>query len=595
MNCARLVAFRNAGRSRMFAARILSVFLVGGFGIGVLAADQGAVHVFLLAGQSNMAGADSEVAVPPGFQQTAADRATLFTTAALPDGEKSPRYVPWGEMKGHEAKGKLVHGPEVGFACSLHAAGWKDVAIIKVYANFGRDVRDWPWGEGGELFSAWTKFVDARLAELAAEGRTPRVRGFVWHQGIDDALHGTLAAEYERNLTDLIRVLRKRYASDETPFVLARSVDSRIVQRQPDPDQQIPMAQVRRAQVKVGESVPYAAWINVDDLPNVNTHHFSADSQLIIGRRLAEAFLALQKNGPAAPAGESRGYRVLAQDKGRVAIVNARGDVEWEVDCKHNSHDIALLENGNLLLHTEPAKVVEMTPDKRVVWQHEGQPKAPYNGRVEIHAFQRLADGLTMVAESGNRRLVEVDRTGKIVKEIPLHVAHPHPHRDTRLARKLTNGNYLVCHEGDGAVREYDNRGKVVWSYALDLAGRPRSPDHGPEGHGTEVFSALRLPSGNTLIGCGNGNRVIEVTPGGKIVWSIEQNELPGITLAWVTTLQLLPSGNVIVGNTHAGEGNPQLFEVTRDKKVVWSFRDFQTFGNSLAAAMVLDVKGVSR
>jgi hypothetical protein len=288
-------------------------------------------------------------------------------------------------------------------------------------------------------------------------------------------------------------------------------------------------------------------------------------------------------------------HRVLGQDKGHVAILNAKGDVEWEVACPHNSHDMALLENGNLLLHTGPARVVEMTPTKQVVWQYEAKPKAGYDGKVEIHAFQRLPGNLTMVAESGNRRIVEVDQAGKIVKEIALQVDHPHPHRDTRLARKLANGNYLICHEGDGVVREYDTDGKVVWSYALDLAGRPRSPGHGPEGHGTEVFGALRLPSGNTLIACGNGNRVIEVTPAGKTVWSIEQKELPGITLAWVTTLQVLPSGNIIIGNTHAGESNPQLFEVTRDKKVIWTFRDFKTFGNNLAAAMVLDVKDVIR
>lgn len=294
---------------------------------------------------------------------------------------------------------------------------------------------------------------------------------------------------------------------------------------------------------------------------------------------------------PSAPAG----YRVLGQDRGRVAIVNRRGEVEWEVACRYNSHDIALLGNGNLLLHTGPATLVEMTPAKEVVWQYEARPKPPHDGRVEIHAFQRLADGLTMVAESGNRRIVEIDRSGRIVKEVPLVVKNPHPHRDTRLARKLANGHYLVCHEGDGAVREYDADGKVVWSYSLDLAGRPRSAGHGPEGHGTEVFAALRLPSGNTLIACGNGNRVIEVNPDGQTVWSIGQNELPEITLAWVTTLELLPSGNLIVGNTHAGEANPQLFEVTRDKRVVWTFRDFKTFGNSLAAAMVLDVAGVAR
>jgi hypothetical protein len=275
------------------------------------------------------------------------------------------------------------------------------------------------------------------------------------------------------------------------------------------------------------------------------------------------------------PASAPPAYRVLAQDKGRVAIVNAK-EVEWEVECKHNSHDIALLPSGNLLLHLGPARIVEMTPEKKIVWQYEAKPKAGYEGRVEVHAFQRLDDGLTMVAESGNRRIVEVDGEGKIVKEVPLTVKNPDPHRDTRLARKLASGNYLVCHEGDGMVREYDGAGKVVWSHQLDLAGRPRSPGHGPEGHGTEVFGALRLKNGNTLIACGNGNRVIEVTPEGKTVWSLEQEELPGIKLAWVTTLQVLPSGNLIIGNCHAGEENPQLFEITREKKVIWTFRDFE-------------------
>jgi len=62
------------------------------------AADKPVLKVFLLAGQSNMAGADSVVPDPPGFQSTAADRATRFTMAPLPDGAKSMLYVPWGEI-----------------------------------------------------------------------------------------------------------------------------------------------------------------------------------------------------------------------------------------------------------------------------------------------------------------------------------------------------------------------------------------------------------------------------------------------------------------------------------------------------------------
>lgn len=295
--------------------------------------------------------------------------------------------------------------------------------------------------------------------------------------------------------------------------------------------------------------------------------------------------------GPANAAGASShlpvSHRIIAQGKDRIAIVNAKGEVEWEVPCAFTSHDIAVLSNGHFLLHTGPAAIVEMTPEKKVVWQYVSRPKEGYSGPVEIHAFQRLENGLTMIAESGNRRIIEVDRDGRIAHEIPLTVDHPNPHRDTRLARKLANGHYLVCHEGDGVVREYDERGKVVWSYALDLNGRPETPGH--DGHGTNVFGAIRLRNGDTLIAGGNNNRVLEVTPAGKVVWSVDYNELPGIRLFWVTTLEMLPNGDLIIGNTHAGPDNPQLIEVTRDKKVVWTFRRFDAFGNDMAAAEVLD------
>jgi hypothetical protein len=292
----------------------------------------------------------------------------------------------------------------------------------------------------------------------------------------------------------------------------------------------------------------------------------------------------------AATAAEPVTHRVLAADKNKVAIVDTDGKVEWEFANGAECHDLWLLPNGNVLLALGPHTVGEVSQDKKVVWKYDAKPKAGYAGRVEVHAFQRLPDGRTLVAEGGNRRLVEVNRDGAIVKEVPLTVHNPDPHRDTRMARKLDNGHYLVCHEGDGAVREYDDTGKVVWEYMLDLGGRPRSPGHGPEGHGVEVFGAVRLLNGNTLIAGGNNNRVLEVSPGGEIVWSVGHDELPGIRLAWVTTLHRLPNGNTIIGNCHAGLVNPQLIEVTRDKKVVWTFRDFTTFGNSLAQAHVLDL-----
>jgi hypothetical protein len=289
-----------------------------------------------------------------------------------------------------------------------------------------------------------------------------------------------------------------------------------------------------------------------------------------------------------------REYKVLGADKKRIAIVNAKGEIEWEApnDSAREVHDIQLLPNGNVLFQTSYTTVVEMNRDKQVVWKHESKPKEGYNGKVEIHSYQRLKDGRTMIAESGNGRIIEVDKQDAIVKTIPLTIENPNPHRDTRMARKLDNGHYLVCQEGDGKIREYDKDGKVVWTYVMELGDRPRSPGHGVEGHGTEVFGAIRLPNGNTMIAGGNNNRILEVNQAGKIVWSIDQKELPGITFAWMTTLQYLPNGNLIIGNTHAGPDNPQLIEVSRDKKVVWQFRDFKNFGDNLVAALVIGVRG---
>jgi hypothetical protein len=284
------------------------------------------------------------------------------------------------------------------------------------------------------------------------------------------------------------------------------------------------------------------------------------------------------------------GRKVLAADKGKVAIVDASGNVEWEYPTKAEVHDLWMLPNGNVLLPLGPATIAEVTSEKKIAWKYDCKHKPGYKGRIEVHAFQPLDDGKVMIAESGNARIVEVDRSGTILKEVALKVDNPNPHRDTRLARKLPSGNYLVCHEADGAVREYDPAGKVVWEYKLDLGGRPRSPGHGVEGHGVEIYGAIRLKNGNTLVAGGNNNRVLEVNPAGEIVWKIDHDELPNVRLAWVTQLHALPNGNVIVGNCHAGENNPQMFEVTREKKIVWTFKDFKTFGNGLAASQILGV-----
>ena len=286
-------------------------------------------------------------------------------------------------------------------------------------------------------------------------------------------------------------------------------------------------------------------------------------------------------------------HKVLAQDRGHLVLLDGKGQPEWTLPCSGTAHDLWLLPNGDILTQTSYSNVVEMDKTGKIVWEYDAKPKSGYTGGIEIHAFQPLPDGLTMISEGGNARIIEVDRAGNIVHEIPFAIASKSPHSDARLARKLSNGHYLVAHEADGAVREYDGTGKVVWEYKMDLAGRAAEGGH--EGHGTAVFSALRLPSGNTLIGGGSNNRVFEVDPSGKTVWSIDRDELPGIKLFWVTDVEVLPNGDIVFGNCHATEANPQVIEVTRDKKVVWTLKDWTNLGDNTASAMIVDEPGILR
>src|SRR5687768_2895347 len=213
--------------------------------------------------------------------------------------------------------------------------------------------------------------------------------------------------------------------------------------------------------------------------------------------------------------------RLLAADyqKKVIAIVNEKNEVEWQERIK-DIHDLTVLPGGNILFQTDWTTIVEMSPEKGVVWKYDASKMNGNAGRkVEVHAFQRLADGVTMIAESGPGRIIEVDRDGKLLKEVKLKVAKPDHHRDTRLVRKLDTGNYLVAHEGERAVREYDPAGKVVWEHNVR----------------SQVYSAERLKNGNTLIGTGNGHRVVEVDREGKEVWSLNERDVPGVKLAWVT------------------------------------------------------------
>lgn len=289
---------------------------------------------------------------------------------------------------------------------------------------------------------------------------------------------------------------------------------------------------------------------------------------------LHSSFMLVAMASMAVGAEPSHPFACTDYSQGKVSIVSAAGKVEWEYPAA-NCNDIWVLPTGNLLFNTGHG-VREVNRAKEIIFD--------YQSKSEIYACQRLSNGNTFIAECNGGRLLEVTPAGKIAREVRLlPEGKDGGHAYIRNARRLANGNSLVCHYGEQVVREYDPAGKSV--LAIAAPGGPHS--------------AVRLANGNTLVACGDvkcdtGPRVMEVDPTGMTVWEVKNGDLPGIRLAFMTGLQRLPNGNTVMSNWlgHGKFGTaPHLIEVTPGKKVVWTFADHKAF-KTISSVQLLDVPG---
>lgn len=240
---------------------------------------------------------------------------------------------------------------------------------------------------------------------------------------------------------------------------------------------------------------------------------------------------------------------------------------------KGNTRDGWLLPNGNLLVASSN-KGLEITPEGKIVWEFKGTQK-------EVNTIQDVGSGRYMLTEAGAKpRILEIDREGKIVVEVAIQAQTGNTHLQTRMTRKLQNGNYLVPQLLDKVVREYTPEGKIVWE-----AKTPETPKE------AWPFTAIRLENGNTLVNCTHGLMVVEFDKEGKIVWQLTNAELPGPLLADPCGGQRLPNGNTIIASYGQRKpGEVKLFEVTPDKKVVWTYRDDKKHG--IHEVQILDTNG---
>ncbi len=240
-------------------------------------------------------------------------------------------------------------------------------------------------------------------------------------------------------------------------------------------------------------------------------------------------------------------------------IIDENGNEIWN-SGRAAARDGFVLSDGNVLIAWGDV-VQELTRSNEVVFEYRLSPD-----NQEIGTAQRLENGNTLITELGAKpRLLEVSAGGKIVVDCPLQPETDNGHMQTRMARKLPNGNYIVPHLLAFKVKEYTPEGRVVREIATDLQELGgRDAENWP-------FTAILLGNENLLVNLTHGNKTVEFDPAGKVVWKVSNDDFDRKPFDDSCGGQRLPNGNTVITSYHAKEGI-KLTEVTPDKKIVWTY-----------------------
>ncbi|MBI5761638.1 MAG: hypothetical protein HZA46_24275 [Planctomycetales bacterium] len=241
-------------------------------------------------------------------------------------------------------------------------------------------------------------------------------------------------------------------------------------------------------------------------------------------------------------------------------IIDEDGKESWD-SGRASARDGFVLPNGNVLIAWSD-EVKEFTRDKQVVFKYV---KSAENK--EIGTVERLDNGRTLITELGPKpRLIEVAADGRVAVDFPLQPETDDGHMQTRMARKLPGGNYLVPHLLAFKVKEYSPTGEVVKEFKTDL------PELGGRAAKNWPFTAIRLANGHTLVNLTNGNKTVEMDATGKVVWKVGNDDFPNEKpFDDPCGGQRLPNGNTVIASYHS-QRPIKIFEVTPDKKIVWTY-----------------------
>ncbi len=286
-------------------------------------AKKGPLKVFILAGQSNMEG-QGKIASDP---KRNGGRGTLEYLVNNPasanrfkhlrdkDGKWIVRDDVWiwylgrkGKLTvGYGAKQGMI-GPELGFGLVMGDCLDNQVLLIKVAwggKSLAKDFR--PPSSGGEIgpsYKELIRHVKDVLANLKThfpdyDSKGYQLAGFGWHQGWNDRINQGYNDDYEKNLANFIRDVRKDLGVPKLPFVIAETGMS-------GPSESHPRAlSLMRAQAAVAKHEEFqgnVAFVGTrdfyrppDESPSAQGYHWNnnAETYFLIGTAMGDAMKKL--------------------------------------------------------------------------------------------------------------------------------------------------------------------------------------------------------------------------------------------------------------------------------------------------------------
>ncbi len=223
-------------------------------------------------------------------------------------------------------------------------------------------------------------------------------------------------------------------------------------------------------------------------------------------------------------------YTLLLADHGPKGEIVA---MEWpsgrELWTKPNArgHDVQALPGGRVLFTLgAEKKVVELDEQHRPVWQYTEGLEHPL-------AAQRLSNGNTLIGDARIGKVIEVTPDKKIVWK---YESPDLANMRMRNAHRTESDTTLIAIEAAGKLIEVDRGGKIIWSWQA------------PNGNNRKLYQGRRLTNGNTLTGVNDPGELFEVDPSGKVVRSLAGAKMD-LQFGWPSGFVVLPDGHLLLSD----------------------------------------------